>query len=314
MYFLGIDLGGTSIKAGLVDKNYNIVQTATCPTKKEATSDVILEDMANLCMEVIQKEQIPQSDVHSIGVGVPGPTIPSEGIIRHTTNLNFKNVNLKVALRKYLDIEVYAENDANVAALGEVLLGAAKGAKSAVVITLGTGVGGGIILDGKIYNGAFFGAGEIGHQVINFESDLICGCRRLGCYEQYASATALIRMAKEDPSQMMIDMAGGLNSIVAKTVFDAKDAGDKKASELLDKYFYYVSIGIANLINILQPEYIILGGAMSAQKEKLIEPITHYVKQQTLKGLELETQIKVATLGNSAGIIGAALLGTTLQR
>ncbi|ONI45967.1 glucokinase [Candidatus Epulonipiscioides gigas] len=311
MYYIGLDIGGMSLKAGLVDENYNVIDTLSCSTKKE--QHLIIEDIATLCKDIITKHNLTQSDINSIGIGFPGLTNPVEGIIQAASNVNLVNVNIKTELSKFLTIPIFIENDANVAALGEVLCGAAKGARSAVVLTIGTGVGGGIILDGKIYGGAFFGAGEIGHQVIHFESDLICGCGRTGCYEQFASATALARMAKEavysNPNTKILDFAKDIDNISAKNVFDAKDIGDELAKNILNKYFYFVSLGLTNLINILQPEYIIIGGAMSVQKENLINPIIENVKKQMYKGTELYTQIKAATLGNTAGIIGAAMLG-----
>lgn len=315
MYYIGVDLGGTTIKVGLINDEYKIVQTAVCDTKAERPTSEILKDMAFLCKEVIKKENISEKDVDSIGIGCPGLIDPIEGIILTSPNLRtFNNTNVKKEIQKYIDLPVYVENDANVAALGEVVSGAAKGAKSALVITLGTGVGGGIIIDGKIYSGAFFGAGEVGHHTITFDKEYLCGCGRTGCWEQYASANALIRDAKkaiENKDSKIKELANG-GEINAKIIFDAAQAGDKIANEVLDKYFEYVGIGVLNSINILQPQMVVLGGGMSAQKENLINPVIKYLKEHLYGGVKLKTEIKAAILGNDAGIIGAGLLGKSL--
>lgn len=315
MYYIGVDLGGTTIKVGLINEEYKIVQTAVCDTKAERQPDEILKDMAFLCKEVMKKENISEEDVDSIGIGCPGLAIPQDGILLTSPNLQtFKNTNVKAEIQKYINLPVYIENDANVAALGEVINGAAKGVKSAVVVTLGTGVGGGIIIDGKIYSGAFFGAGEIGHHSILFKDGYKCGCGRTGCWEQYASATALIRDAKiavENRDSKIKELTNG-GAINAKIIFDAAQAGDEVANELLDQYFKFIGIGVLNLINILQPQMIVLGGGMSAQKENLINPVVKYLKENMFGGLELRTEIKAADLGNDAGIIGAGLLGKSL--
>lgn len=317
MYYIGVDLGGTSVKVGLVTENYEIIERAVAPTGLERSTEEILKGMAMLCKEVMAKRNLTEKEIHSIGIGCPGLASPVEGIIKKASNLNFDNVNVRKEIQKYIDVPVYVENDANAAALGEVICGAAKGAKDVVVVTLGTGVGGGIIIDGKVYGGAFSGAGEIGHHVMQI-GGIKCGCGRKGCYEQYASATALIRQAKEAASlhldTQMIALAKNhsIEEINAKVVFDAAQAGDAVAVSVLDTYFKYVAHGVANLINILQPQMIVLGGGMSAQKEKLTGPVIHYVEQEIYGGLKLETEIKAAELGNDAGIIGAAFVGTRL--
>ncbi|ONI38006.1 glucokinase [Candidatus Epulonipiscium fishelsonii] len=315
MYYIGVDLGGTTIKVGLINEEYKIVQTAVCDTKVERPTSEILKDMAFLCKEVMKKENISEKDVDSIGIGCPGLTVPKDGIILTSPNLpTFNNTNVKTEIQKYIDLPIYVENDANVAALGEVINGAAKGAKNAIVVTLGTGVGGGIIIDGKVYSGAFFGAGEVGHHTISLESEYMCGCGRKGCWEQYASATALIRDTKiaiENKDSKIKELANG-GEINAKIIFEAAQAGDKIANEVLDQYFKFIGIGILNLINILQPEIVVLGGGMSAQKENLINPVIKYLNENLYGGVELKTKIKAATLGNDAGIIGAGLLGKSL--
>lgn len=318
MYYLGVDLGGTTIKVGLVNEAYQIVQNISGPTGRERSSEEVLKDMAMLCKEVMNLQGISEKEIHSIGIGSPGIASPKEGIILSSSNLNFDHVNVKKEIQKYIQTEVYVENDANCAALGEVLCGAAKGEDNVIVVTLGTGVGGGIVADGKINRGSFFGAGEIGHQVIE-RGGVQCGCGRKGCWEQYASATALIRQAKEaaakNPATKMVALAkdGKAENINAKNVFDAAQAGDQTAQEVLDQYFKYIACGVTNLINILEPSMIVLGGGMSAQKTYLTDPVTKYVQEEMYGGLSLKTKITAATLGNDAGIIGAAFLGTTLK-
>ena len=318
MYYLGVDLGGTTIKVGLVNEQYQILQSISGPTGRERNSEEVLKDMAMLCLEIMKLQGITEKEIHSIGIGSPGIASPGEGMILSASNLNFNHVNVREEIQKYINTDVFVENDANCAALGEVICGAAKGESNVVVVTLGTGVGGGIVTEGRINRGSFFGAGEIGHQVICYENGVPCGCGRKGCWEQYASATALIRQAKaaveKVPESMILSLAKEkkLDNINAKVIFDAAQAGDQIAQDVLERYFKYIACGITNIINILDPGMIVLGGGMSAQKEYLSDPVTKYVEEEMYGSLSLKTKIKAAKLGNGAGIIGAAFLGTTL--
>lgn len=320
MYYLGVDLGGTTIKVGLVNKQYQIIQSISGPTRRERSSEEVLKDVAMLCLEVMRLQGITEKEIHSIGMGSPGVASPNEGMILSASNLKFNHVNVRKELQKYINTDVYVENDANCAALGEVICGAAKGESNVVVVTLGTGVGGGIVTEGKINRGSFFGAGEIGHQVICCENGIPCGCGRKGCWEQYASATALIRQAKiaveKTPESLILSLVKDQNkdNINAKVVFDAAQKGDQVAKNVLEKYFKYIACGLMNIINILEPSMIVLGGGMSAQKAYLTDPVTKYLQEEMYDGLSLKTKIKAAILGNDAGIIGAAFLGTTLER
>lgn len=318
MYYLGVDLGGTTIKVGLVNENFKILEYATCDTLRDRHSSAILKDMAALCQAILEKRGLTEKDIHSIGIGCPGIASPIDGIIYSASNLDFKNVNVKEEIQKYMNVDVFVENDANCAALGEVLAGVAKNEKNVVVVTLGTGVGGGIIVDGQIFRGSFFGGGEIGHQVIQVSDGLPCGCGRKGCWEQYASATALIRLGKEaarhHADSMLHTLAkdGDIEQINAKVIFDAAKAGDAISAQVLEDYFQYIACGVANLINILEPNMIVLGGGMSAQKEYLSDSVKKYVQHEMYGGHSLKTTIKTAILGNDAGIIGAAFLGKTM--
>ena len=247
MYYLGVDLGGTTIKVGLVNEHYEILQSISGPTGRERSSEEVLKDMAMLCLEIMKLQGITEKEIHSIGIGSPGIASPGEGMILSASNLNFNHVNVRKEIQKYINTDVFVENDANCAALGEVICGAAKGESNVVVVTLGTGVGGGIVTEGRINRGNFFGAGEIGHQVICYENGVPCGCGRKGCWEQYASATALIRQAKaaveKAPDSMILSLAKEkkADNINAKVIFDAAQAGDQVAQDVLERYFKYIS-------------------------------------------------------------------------
>jgi glucokinase len=316
MYYIGVDLGGTGIKVGLLDEAYHIVQQASAPTLAERPAEEIVADMAKLCKEVIDRQGITAADVHSIGIGTPGIVSRKEGVILRSSNLpTFENVAVREIFKKYLDLEVYLENDANCAALGEARCGAAKGDDNVLVMTLGTGIGGGLLINGELYSGSFFAAGEIGHHVVNWHETEKCGCGRKGCWEQYASARALVGQAQEaarkSPNSQLMTLVqdGNLENMNAKVVFEAAEAGDKVAQDVLDNYFKAVARGITNLINIMQPTSVVIGGGMSAQGEKVSGPIRNYIQDEMYGSLKLQTQIKTAELGNEAGIIGAALLG-----
>lgn len=313
MYYIGVDLGGTKIAAGLVTEEGKLISKKSIPTLRQRNYQEILKDMANLCLEIIKDNNLSVKDIHSIGVGSPGLPDPENGILVYNNNLNFKNVPIRAELQKYIDLPVYLENDANCAALGEAVAGAAKEFKSSITVTLGTGIGGGIILDGKIYSGSFNAGGEIGHHVIVADGEQ-CTCGRKGCWEVYASATALIREAKiaaiKHPESQINSLANGdINRINAKTPFDAAQNGDKTAKEVIDNYFKYLGMGIVNMVNILQPEAVIIGGGISGQGDYLLNPLRKILDDESY-GLEsAKTKLKIAQLGNDAGIIGAAMLG-----
>ena len=318
MYYIGIDLGGTSIKAGLVDEKYCILSMKTLPTQSERGAEEIIKDMAFLCKALIEEQGLEEKDIASIGIGCPGLASAQEGIILSSSNLNFDHVNVKEMMSAYTSLPVYVENDANCAALGETLNGAAKGEKDVVVMTFGTGIGGGLILNGNIYRGGFFGAGEIGHQVIRTEKEKTCGCGRKGCWEQYASASALVRRAQEavvqDDSSLMLQYAEGKSSekINGKVIFEAAKAGDALAIQVLDAYFEDMAIGMANLINILEPKMVVIGGGISAQEDYILTHIKPKLQKHMYGGLEMKTEVRIAKLGNDAGIIGAAYLEKTI--
>ncbi len=312
MYYIGIDLGGTKIAVGLVSEDGVIITKKSVPTLNHRMPAEIIKDMVDTCFLVIDESGVSISDIASIGIGSPGFVYPPDGVLVYANNLKFDNTCVRSEIQKSLDLPVYVENDANCAALGESVAGAAKGAINSVTVTLGTGVGSGIIINKMIYSGTFFGAAEIGHHCIMVDGE-VCTCGRHGCWEAYASATALIRDAKravlENTDSLILKLANNdSQAINAKMVFDAADENDETAVCLVDNYIKYISEGITNLINIFQPEILVIGGGVSSRGERLLKPIIQYV-EKTVYGGALKTDIVMAKLGNDAGIIGAAMLG-----
>lgn len=296
-YRLGVDLGGTNIAVGVVDEDNKIVSRASMPTALPRPADAIAASIAEACIKAIGEAGIEREDIVSVGVGTPG-AVNSSGIVENDANLGFVNTPLRDMIYDLLKIETFIGNDANCAALGEQVAGAGRGTKNFIMVTLGTGVGGGIVLDGKLLTGVNGAAGEIGHMVIDHEG-IPCQCGRIGCFEQYASASALIRFAKE----RNLDVNG------ARDVFNLAKADNIVAAEVLDSYFDYLSTGIANLINIFQPEVIAIGGGIAGQGEELLKPLVKKVESKRYtKYSKKQTVITVAKLGNDAGIIGAASL------
>ena len=252
-------------------------------------------------------------DIDYIGIGVPGAVNPETGIVETCPNLLFKNWDIRKMMNDRTGKEIRIENDANAAALGEFLAGSAKGCRNAVAITLGTGVGGGIIVDGKIYSGSNFAGAELGHMVI-VKDGKECGCGRKGCWEAYASATALINMTKEairkekpEFSYMLNLCDDDINNVTGKTAFDAQIAGDPTGKAVVDEYVSYLACGITNVINIFQPDVLCIGGGVSKQGDNLLNPVRAIVEAERItKHNDKQTYICAATLGNDAGIIGAA--------
>ncbi len=313
MYKLGIDLGGTNIVAGVVDENYKIIATAKRKTNCPRPAEEIIDDMAAVAFEVIEKAGLKKEDIEAAGVGSPGAIDPNNGVVCFANNLGFFNVPMASMLKERTGIDFYLENDANAAAYGEFVAGAGKGTKDFVMITLGTGVGGGIVIGGKLYSGSNYAGAELGHMVISMDGEM-CGCGRQGCWESYASATALIRQTKQAmikyPNTIMWQMCNNdINAVNGRTAFDAMRKGDDAGKLVVDKYIYYISVGIANCINIFQPEIICIGGGVSNEGDNLTEPIKKYVEgDDYARNVNNKSKIKTATLGNDAGIIGAAYI------
>lgn len=314
MYNIGIDLGGTNIKVGLVDENYNIVAKATTKTNLPRPAEEICGSIVETVWEVLNQAKVTIGEVNSIGIGTPGTANRNSGVVLYSCNLGFKNTDLRSIIKEKLGKEVYVENDANAAAFGEVLAGAGKGYKDVVVVTLGTGVGGGIIIDGKIYTGFNFCGAELGHTVIHFGGRQ-CGCGRKGCFEAYSSATALINMTKEGmeahPDSKMWQIAGSLDGVDGKTAFDGWRSGDAAASDVVDMYIEYLGCGLTNIVNTFQPEVLLIGGGICKEGENLTKPLEKILARDSYCiDPERSTKLDIAKLGNDAGIIGAAYLYT----
>ena len=313
MYRIGVDLGGTNIAVGLVNENAELVKKVSAPTGATRSGEEIVADIAALCKKVCEEAGIAIESIVGVGIASPGIANHDTGVVEYANNLPFLKFPIADLLRAQIgDIPVRIENDANAAAWGEAVAGAAKGTKNSVMITLGTGVGGGIVIDNKVYSGFNYAGGELGHIVIQVDG-VPCSCGRKGCWEAYSSATALIRMTKEKIDEcratgrptIMTDQP----KVSGRTACDAMRAGDEAAKEVYDMYIKYLASGIATIVNIFQPEVISLGGGVSNEGQSLIDAIEPIVRAEQYGGdLVALTQIRIAKLGNDAGIIGAAML------
>lgn len=312
MYQIGIDLGGMTIKGGIVSDNGDIIAEKSVPTLAERENDEIIKSIANLVLDLIDENNLTKDDIKSVGIGTPGIVNAKEGIVIKAYNLGFDNVNLGKSLTDMLGIDVFVENDANVAGFGEYVMGSAKGYKNVVMLTIGTGLGSCIIINENIISGSFNGGGELGHMVIH-AGGKSCSCGRNGCFEAYGSASALISLmrevVKENTDSLLYKMVDGdlekLNPII---LFEAKNKGDECAIKILDEYNSYFAEGLANIINTLEPEVIVIGGGMSKQDENLLADIRKLTYEKCF-GKRSDTKIVSAKLFNRAGIIGASFLG-----
>lgn len=312
-YVLGIDLGGTNIKAGVVDENFHIIGRAKEKTGIPRPAEQIMDAMAECARQAAEDAGVPWEEIWQIGIGVPGTANEETGVVEYANNLPFQNVPMGEYLGKKLHKQVDITNDANAAALGEVLAGAAKGASNAVAVTLGTGVGGGVIIDGRLYSGLHYGGAELGHMGIML-GGRECTCGRRGCLEAYASATGLVRSTKEmmqsHPDSLMwklVEENGG--KVSGRTAFLAAGQKDAAGQAVVDAYIEQLGYGIASIINILAPEILVIGGGVSHEGDNLLRPLVECVRPQLyVRTPEKQTQIVLATLGNDAGLIGAAYL------
>ena len=318
MYRIGVDLGGTNIAVGIVNEKFEIVAQDSTPTLVERPSVEIVDDIAMLCQRLCDKLGLTIDDVDSVGIAAPGIVDDETGEVIYANNLKFQHFPILPLLRERFPAkEMHIDNDANAAAWGEAVAGAAKGSKSSVMITLGTGVGGGIVADGKVFKGFNSAAGELGHIVIEVDGRP-CTCGRLGCWEAYSSATGLINMTKEKLAECeaqnrktaMTDIVAQKGKVNGRTAFDGMRMGDEAAKEVVDTYVKYLASGLASMINIFQPEVLSIGGGISNEGQFLLDLVTPLVrKQQYGTGLVPMTDIRIAQLRNNAGIIGAAVLG-----
>ena len=314
MYRIGVDLGGTNIAVGIIDDELKLIKKVSTPTGATRPGEQIVADIAALCKKICEEIGCTLDDVASIGIATPGIANHDTGVVEYANNLPFRKFPIAEMLRADLgkDIPVKIENDANAAAWGEACAGAARGTKNSVMITLGTGVGGGIIIDNKVFSGFNYAGGELGHIVIEVDG-APCSCGRCGCWEAYSSATALIRMTKEKLEECKqsgrATIMANAERVSGRTACDAMRAGDEAAKEVYDKYVKYLASGIATIINIFQPEVISLGGGVSGEGQSLIDSLLPIVrKEQYGGGVVPMTELRIAKLGNDAGIIGAAML------
>lgn len=312
-YYMGIDLGGTNIKAGVVDDAFRIIGRAKAKTGIPRPAEEVMDAMAECAKAAAADAGVPWEQIRQVGIGVPGTANEETGVVEYANNLLFENVPMREYLQKRLHKEIDITNDANAAALGEVLAGAARGASNAVAVTLGTGVGGGIIIDGRLFTGFHYGGAELGHMGIVLGGRK-CTCGRRGCLEAYASATGLIRSTKEAmeafPDSLMWELArenGG--NVSGRTAFLAAGRGDAAAQAVVNDYIQHLGYGLASIINILAPEILVIGGGVSNEGENLLRPLVERVRPQLyIRTPEKQTRIALATLGNDAGLIGAAFL------
>ena len=311
-YYVGIDLGGTFIKAGVVDEEYHILAKSSVPSQVDGDDEGLADRIAQAATMAMEQLGLTIKDITSVGVGTPGAVDTVNGVVVYANNLGFRNTPLGKYLEDRLHTSVYLENDANVAAYGEVLAGAAAGYKDVVVVTLGTGVGGGIIIDGKIYRGFNQFGGELGHMVVQYGGRQ-CTCGRKGCIEAYASATGLINMTKEameaHPESALWKVAPTLEEVNGKTAYDGMRMGDPVACEVVDTYQNYLGAGLTNFVNIFQPEVLLIGGGICKEGETLLAPLREYIAKEaySIEG-QPTCQLRVCKLGNDAGTIGAAML------
>lgn len=306
-YYVGVDIGGTNIAVGIVDEDYNIIGKTSIKTNAPRSAEEISDDILNTTEGLCKNCDIPFGTIAGIGLACPG--LIKDGVIISASNLKFENVDLGKIIHEKCNKACMVCNDANAAALGEYVKGVGNDYHSLVAITIGTGVGGGMVLDGKIWDG-FNGAGaEVGHIVIIPEGRL-CSCGNKGCLEAYCSATALIKDTKEamlnNRSSKLWEVSDSPEKVNGKTVYEADALGDGVAKKLIENFINYLSIGITNIATLIQPEIICIGGGMSAEGDRIIKPLNDIIeKNKLMSSLKNKPKIIAATLFNDAGIIGA---------
>lgn len=312
MYYLGVDLGGTNIACGVVDRQGAILGRASVKTGLPATGEKIAARIADCCKMAVEHASCDMEKVESVGIGTPGIANSDSGQVEYSCNLGFRNTPLAEMVSRQLGKPVYLENDANAAALGEFAAGCGRGSHSLIAITLGTGVGGGVVMNDRLLTGFNFAGAEIGHFVM-VQGGELCSCGRRGCFEAYCSATALIRQTcramEQHPESKMWAVAPSLSLVDGKTSFDAVMLGDPAAMEVVNHYCTYLACGLTSIINIFQPEVLCVGGGVCNQGETLLKPVREiFDREDYARDCKRRTRIVRAELGNDAGIIGAALL------
>ena len=313
MLYIGIDVGGTSIKAGLVDEEGNILFKHSCPTGVERGYSAVIRDIARLGLDTVEQAGRRMDEVKAIGIGIPGIMDQRTGIVPFCTNLAWHDVPIIREMAQYTDLPVYVDNDASVAGLAESVKGVSAGTGSSVFVTLGTGVGGGVIENGKVFSGFHGVATEIGHMV-TVAGGLPCTCGKRGCWERYASATALIRAGRvlcaEKPDCALLKRVDGdIRNITAKDVIDLAMVGDDDCAQIFRDYVYHLVVGLTNLINVYDPEVIVLGGGVSHSGDFLLNAVRALLPKYVFFKTMPYARVELAKLTNDAGIIGAAMLG-----
>lgn len=311
--YVGIDLGGTNIKAGVVTDEGKLLNKVTCKTNADRPMEDIIHDMGRLAADAVKDAGLEVSDIEAIGIGSPGTPDNDEGLLVYSNNLPFVMAPMRRLIREVIDLPVYIDNDANCAAMAEAVAGAAKGAKDSVTITLGTGVGAGVIVDGKIYSGFNQAGSEFGHTVL-VSGGIECPCGRKGCFEQYASASALARMTREaaekNPDSLLNKVYEQQGEWNAQIAFIAMRDGDETAKEVVDTYTSYLADGLANAINAFMPEVLVVGGGVCNEGDPLLIPMREKTMSRPYFGPGVKkTRIELAQMGNDAGIVGAAMMG-----
>ena len=310
--YIGIDVGGTNLVAGLVDQEGTILHKSACPVNRSWSAEELVSQLAQLSVRAAQEGGVPLEDVEGAGAGIPGLVDNEAGIVVKTPNMPFRDTPFRELFQRELNIPVHLGNDADCAAAGEYWAGAAKGCDPVVMVTLGTGIGTGLVRGGKLYTGLGGAGMEAGH-LMTHPNGLPCGCGGLGCWEQYGSATALIRIAQEamerDPGSVMWELCQGDRFRVdGRIPFQAARLGDLSAKKVLHRYLEGLSIGLINLVNILQPEIICLGGGISnAEDDLLLDPLRGLVLAGCFDKSK-PPRLERASLGNDAGVVGAAML------
>lgn len=310
---VGIDIGGMTVKIGLVENQQLVSKKVIETDSSKQTAYELIEKIAAAVSALLQENGVRQEQCEKMGIACPGTVDASGGIVTYSNNIGWENVPILEQLRGQLKMPMALANDADAAALGEVVCGAAKGKNSAVLLTLGTGVGGGVVMDRKIFSGFLKGGCELGHMAIE-RNGRLCTCGRKGCLEMYASATALMKRARElaaqNPQSLLCELSGNkLPDIDGRIIFEARKRGDAAADKVVEEYMEDLSAGIANIVNIFRPEVVILGGGVSAQKEYLTDELQKRVGGLCFGGEHGEIPpIVTSVLGNDAGIIGAAYL------
>ena len=312
-YNIGIELGVKNIVAGILDKNGKMIRRDTIPTIKERAFEDIISDMCSLITKMIKDEDIELKNVKYIGVGCPGIIDNLNGVVLKNYTLNFNNAQVRTEIQKHINIPVFVENDANCVAIAEYLLGASYGTSSSLTIKVGVGIGGGIIIDDSIYNGFNFGGTEFGHMVIDYRGRE-CTCGRKGCWEQYASASALINQTKQlvtdNPDSILANLVkGNVAQITELTVFEAAKAGDMNAKKLCGEFIDYFAEGLANIANILMPEVIVIAGPISKLGNGLVNPLVDILKERIYCREVHLPEFKMAEMGTAGIVVGAAMLG-----